>query len=118
MPTIHMSNFLPDIIASHKLKNIPTEEVTSKSFQQHPPATTNSIYWDHISLNSKWLISTPAVEFWNLGVEFSNSNLLNSTPKFHNSTAGVEISPLSNSYLYDPNEFFYLSKPYMDYHFC
>ena len=48
------------------------------------------------------LNSTPAVEFWNLGVEFSNSNLLNSTPKFHNSTAGVEISPVSNSYLYDP----------------
>lgn len=48
MPTIHMSNFLPDIIASHKLKNIPTEEVTSKSFQQHPPATTNSIYSNKI----------------------------------------------------------------------
>ena len=28
--SIHMSNFLPDIIALHKLKNIPTEEVISK----------------------------------------------------------------------------------------
>ena len=37
------------------------------------------------------LISTPAVELWNLGVEFSKFELLNSTPKFHNSTAGVEI---------------------------
>ena len=41
--------------------------------------------------NRHSLISTPAVKLWNLGVEFSNSNLLNSTPKFHNSTAGVEI---------------------------
>ena len=38
------------------------------------------------------LILTPAVELWNLGVEFSKFKLLNSTPKFQNSTAGVEIS--------------------------
>ena len=38
------------------------------------------------------LISTPAVKFWNLGVEFSKFEMLNSTPKFQNSTAGVEIS--------------------------
>ena len=38
------------------------------------------------------LISTPAVELWNLGVEFSKFELLNSTPKFKNSTTGVEIS--------------------------
>ena len=44
-------------------------------------------------MNSKrGLISTPAVELWNLGVEFSKFELLNSTPKFQNSTAGVEIS--------------------------
>ena len=38
------------------------------------------------------LISTPTVKLWNLGVEISKFEMLNSTPKFHNSAAGVEIS--------------------------
>ena len=67
----------------------------------HNGISLNLAHWDHTSLNSKWLISTPAVELWNLGVEFSISNLLNSTPKFHNSTVGVEISLESIPDIYD-----------------
>ena len=51
------------------------------------------------------LISTPTVELWNLGVEFSKFEMLNSTPKFHNSTAGVEISLSSILDLYTAIEF-------------
>ena len=61
-----------------------------------------AVYMSRIEVR---LISTQAVEFWNLGVEFSISNLLNLTLKFQNSTAGVEINLISILDLYTANNY-------------